>query len=141
MKLEAGKRYVTACGSVTSKLREDSDIGDLPIYQGKIGGNIYTWYPDGRNTISQIDNITQEYNILPSPQEKKESVNTIQHGGNHYKTKSIQPWDYVAANNLGFFEGNAIKYITRHKDKNGVEDLKKAIHYLQKLIELEQQND
>ena len=64
------------------------------------------------------------------------SANDLQVGGDHYK-KAIQPWDFVASNNLGFFEGNIIKYVTRWRDKNGVEDLRKARHYLDKLIELE----
>ena len=64
------------------------------------------------------------------------NANAIQHGGTHYKDKAVQPWDYIASNNLGYFEGNIVKYVSRWKDKNGVEDLKKAMHYLQKLIEL-----
>lgn len=64
------------------------------------------------------------------------NANAIQHGGSHYKEKAIQPWDYIASNNLGYFEGNIVKYVSRWKEKNGVEDLKKAMHYLQKLIEL-----
>lgn len=67
-------------------------------------------------------------------------VNEKQVGGTHYKT-AIQPWDYIAANNIGYFEGNVIKYVSRWRQKNGVEDLKKAVHYLQKLIELETQNN
>jgi hypothetical protein len=63
-------------------------------------------------------------------------ANEIQVGGTHYKGKSIQPWDYIAANDIGYFEGNIIKYISRWKDKGGVDDLKKARHYLDKLIEL-----
>lgn len=65
------------------------------------------------------------------------SANEKQVGGSHYKGKAIQPWDYVAANNLGYFEGTAIKYITRWREKGGVPDLQKAIHFLEKLIELE----
>jgi hypothetical protein len=64
------------------------------------------------------------------------NANAIQHGGDHYKSKAVEPWDYIAANNLGYFEGNIVKYVSRWKEKNGVEDLKKAMHYLQKLIEL-----
>jgi hypothetical protein len=67
----------------------------------------------------------------------EENANAIQHGGMHYKKLGIEPWDYVAANDLGFLEGNAIKYLTRWRDKGGVEDLKKAQHYIQKLIEVE----
>ena len=65
------------------------------------------------------------------------SANKIQVAGSHYKTQAIQPWDYVAANGLGFFEGNVVKYVTRWRDKGGVEDLRKARHYIDKLIELE----
>jgi hypothetical protein len=50
--------------------------------------------------------------------------------------KAIQPWDYIVSNNLGFLEGNIVKYVTRWKDKNGVDDLRKAQHYLAKLIEV-----
>ncbi len=63
-------------------------------------------------------------------------ANDIQYGGNHYKTKGIQPWDYVIANNMGYLEGTIVKYLTRYKDKNGVEDLMKARHFLDKLIEV-----
>lgn len=59
-------------------------------------------------------------------------------GGTHYTKKSIQPWDYIYENNLCYFTGNAVKYLSRWKDKGGVEDLKKAIHYIEKLIELEE---
>lgn len=65
-------------------------------------------------------------------------ANDVQPGGDHYKNKQIQPWDYIAANNIGFFEGNAIKYLTRWREKGGVEDLKKAQHFIQKLIEIEE---
>lgn len=68
------------------------------------------------------------------------SVNNIQHGGSHYKDKPIQPWDYIAHNGLGYFEGNVVKYVSRWRTKGGVEDLRKARHYLDKLIELETRN-
>jgi hypothetical protein len=64
-------------------------------------------------------------------------ASATQVGGDHYAKRAIQPWDYIAANGLGFFEGNAVKYLTRWKDKGGIEDLKKARHYLDKLIEME----
>ena len=65
----------------------------------------------------------------------KLSANDTQVGGKHYQ-KGIQPWDYIIANNLGYLEGNIVKYVSRWKDKGGVQDLKKAQHYLQKLIEV-----
>jgi hypothetical protein len=67
------------------------------------------------------------------------SANDTQISGNHYKDKTVQPWDYIAANNLGYFEGNVVRYISRWKDKGGVDDLRKAKHYIEKLIELETQ--
>lgn len=64
-------------------------------------------------------------------------ANASQVGGTHYKDKAIQPWDYIAANGLGFFEGNAVTYLTRWRERGGVEDLHKARHYIDKLIEVE----
>lgn len=65
------------------------------------------------------------------------TANEKQVGGSHYKGKGIQPWDYIAANNIPYFEGNIIKYVSRWRDKGGIDDLRKAGHYLEKLIELE----
>lgn len=69
-------------------------------------------------------------------QESQSALN-IQQGGVHYKTLNIQPVEYINANNLSFFQGNVVKYTTRYKDKKGAEDLKKAIHYLQMMLEFE----
>ncbi len=54
---------------------------------------------------------------------------------NHYN-RGIEMWDYAYSHNLDFFEGNIVKYVTRWKEKNGVEDLHKAKQYLDKLIDL-----
>jgi hypothetical protein len=54
-------------------------------------------------------------------------------GGTHYQM-GIPPIDYIEANNLSFIEGNIVKYVSRYKDKNGIEDLQKAKWYLEKLI-------
>lgn len=62
---------------------------------------------------------------------------TVQEGGNHYKDMPIQPVEYIHANKLGYFEGCVIKYVSRWKKKNGIEDLKKARHFIDLLIELE----
>ena len=56
-------------------------------------------------------------------------------GGNHYASMKIQPVEFIAANNLGFLEGNIVKYVCRHHAKNGAEDIKKAIHYCELLLE------
>lgn len=62
------------------------------------------------------------------------ALNT-QVAGSHYKDMKIQPVEYIIANELGFCEGNVVKYVSRYKNKNGVEDLKKARHFLDILIE------
>jgi len=57
-------------------------------------------------------------------------------GGSHYKNFAIQPVEFITANNLGYIEGNVIKYICRHEHKNGRQDLEKAIHYIEMLMDL-----
>ena len=64
-------------------------------------------------------------------------ANEEQVGGEHYMNKAIQPWDYIVSNNLGYLEGCVIKYVSRYKEKGGMQDLKKAAHYLQKLMEVQ----
>ena len=61
----------------------------------------------------------------------------VQVGGSHYKDCAIQPIEYIHANKLGFAEGNVVKYITRHRQKHGADDVRKVIHYCQLLLELE----
>ena len=59
-----------------------------------------------------------------------------QEGGKHY-VMPIQPIEYITKNKLPYIEGNIIKYATRHRNKNGAEDIKKIIHYCELLLELE----
>ena len=58
----------------------------------------------------------------------------VQVGGQHYKDMVIQPFEYIQRNGIGFGEGCVIKYVSRWKAKGGVEDLKKARHFLDLLI-------
>lgn len=60
-----------------------------------------------------------------------------QEGGSHYKSMRIQPVEFVTTNKIGFIEGSVIKYVCRHRNKNGAEDIKKAVHFLNLLLELE----
>ena len=69
------------------------------------------------------------------------SANDRQEGGQHYASKKVQPWEAMGAwltpeQFRGFLRGNAIKYLARCDDKGGIEDIKKARHYLDKLIEV-----
>ncbi len=56
-------------------------------------------------------------------------------GGQHYKGAGIQPIEFILSNDLGYIEGNVVKYIYRWKNKRGLEDLEKARHYIDILIE------
>lgn len=64
-----------------------------------------------------------------------------QYGGTHYKKLKIQPVEYIHANGIGYFEGSAIKYLSRWRDKGGIQDLRKAIHFIEFLIEFENKNN
>ena len=85
------------------------------------------WYGGGYNRLT----FEEKYTSLPSDRR--------QVGGTHYQM-AIQPIDYITKNHLGYIEGNIIKYVSRYKSKNGLEDLKKAQHYLEMLIEEEEKN-
>ena len=58
-------------------------------------------------------------------------------GGNHYKKFKIQPLEYALENGLGICEHAVVKYVSRWNDKGGVEDLRKARHYIDLMIERE----
>ena len=62
-------------------------------------------------------------------------------GGDHYSKLAIQPAVYAEHNKLSYLQGTIIKYVTRYKDKGGLEDLYKAIHSIKLLIELEDKNE
>ena len=88
-----------------------------------------------------------EYDMFPDDDELtyddyQTARKVVQIGGNHY-VQDIQPWDAMQSwmtsmEFKGFLRGNVIKYVARYKDKNGVEDLEKAMHYLDKLIQEEE---
>lgn len=104
---------------------------------GECGGefgycNICPVDPDVPKTISftiedsAYDSYAAWQNVSPTD---------TQVGGDHYAKNKIQPIDFILANNLGWCEANAVKYLTRWKNKNGLEDLRKAKHYIELLIE------
>jgi hypothetical protein len=75
---------------------------------------------------------TQMYNT-------RMTANNTQVGGDHYKKyNDLQPWDVIVAWNLGYLDGTALKYIARWRDKGGLDDIRKAIHFLEKFIEVEE---
>jgi len=91
--------------------------------------------------MSLLDDILEKYPYKPYHPVARIGMTTAndkQEGGSHYKKYGdLQPWDVVIKWNLGYLEGTALKYIARWRDKNGIEDIKKAIHFLEKLVEVE----
>lgn len=73
-------------------------------------------------------------------EDKRAKTLQTQEGGSHYRDMAIQPIEYIHANGIGFVEGAVIKYVSRWKAKDGLRDLRKAIHLLQILVELEEIN-
>ena len=73
----------------------------------------------------------------PTHQSTPAGANARQEGGSHYKQFKHETWDVILDWGLGYLDGNAVKYLSRWRHKNGLEDLKKARHYIDKLIETE----
>ena len=97
---------------------------DMP-YVVDTNGETWYWSEDNLKLVSEETNNSSNEPIkktLYSPL-------TVQQAGDHYKKKGIQPIEYGLANNLSFPQVNVVKYITRHEDKNGLDDLAKSIHY------------
>lgn len=93
----------------------------------------FPWHTSFHNavTINEEELLKRGF---PLPHETALSKQT---GGSHYKDKKVQPVEYAHANNLGFMEANVVKYITRHKDKNKAQDIRKAIDFCHFILELE----
>lgn len=93
--------------------------------------------PNSSNHIPDAGKMISNHSV--DANEKVEPVRALdtQEGGNHYKSLKIQPVEYIHANGIGYFEGCVIKYVTRWRSKNGIEDLRKARHFIDLLIELE----
>lgn len=97
--------------------------------------------PTKPTSIHALVHPVQDMNeiMTASNEPTKTNPNTEQIGGRHYKKCAIQPWDYVLANDLDYFQGSIIKYVTRWKDKGWIEDLHKAKHFLDKyIVEMEE---
>lgn len=93
----------------------------------EISADCYSYHPSDLKLIKSVDEINTSQN--DSIKRTLYSPLTVQQAGDHYKKKGIQPVEYGLANNLSFPQVNVVKYITRHEDKNGLDDLAKSIHY------------
>ena len=91
---------------------------DRVVVVSKTGKHVWCFTDQLSSGSDESSKETQTYNPL-----------IAQEGGGHYKDRGIQPLEYTMKNNLSFCEGNVVKYISRYKSKNGIEDLAKVIHY------------
>lgn len=83
--------------------------------------------------------VMEEFNQSAIQPAKPESLRIIQHGGGHYKQMAIEPAEYLHKNHFQFCEAEAIKYLSRFRNKKGAEDIKKAMHYCQMILDMEYQ--
>ena len=123
--------YQIPVGSVGEVLEVDgSDTVGLAYFvksssfRGGYGINKDTWWFEEDN-LELLSNEGQDIGVV------KTMYNPLisQEGGGHYKNRGIQPIEYSEANKLGACQHSIVKYITRHEDKNGIEDLSKIIHF------------
>jgi hypothetical protein len=132
----------------------------LPEWRGDISKEVVYVVADSTGTLVALDGIFRpSYSTTPDwfspgrlvllpPAEAPENHNETdtqsardtQVGGDHYSKLAIQPFEYSHKNGLGPLEHTAIKYLTRWRDKDGIKDLRKAIHAIEFLIEMETPN-
>ena len=108
-----GEGVLSPVGTKTFVTYVDVTGEEVKIYE-----DMYSYHADDLTLVKNEVLETKLYNPL-----------IAQEGGGHYKDKGIQPLEYTMQNNLSFCEGNVVKYISRYKSKNGIEDLAKVIHY------------
>lgn len=89
----------------------------------------------------RLEGVVHSVEIKGMLEPEHKSALDKQVSGNHYKDCGIQPIEYIHANGLSYLEGNVIKYTTRHSKKNGKQDILKAIHYLELILEMEYKDE
>lgn len=109
------------------------------VYCGEKKNNPNVWCknPDGTGHMAAHNKVSGPFAGMT---EHRASAMDHQVGGDHYRKLSIQPVEFIHKNGLGFLAGNVIKYVCRYKAKAGVQDLLKAKHYIEMLIEQERQD-
>ena len=120
VKLDKTIAHFGGAGGILSPIGTKTYITyvDVTGNEIEIDKDIYSYHADDLTLVKNEVLETQTYNPL-----------NTQEGGGHYKNRGIQPLEYTMKNNLSFCEGNVVKYISRYKSKNGIEDLAKVIHY------------
>ena len=116
-----GEGFILPIGSISVVNDVYEDDNELTLEDD------FSYDPDDLKLIKRVDETINS--SCESIKKTLYSPLTVQQAGDHYKKKGIQPVEYGLANNLSFPQVNVVKYITRHEDKNGLDDLAKSIHY------------
>lgn len=116
-------------------------------YTGLTNGKVYKLECEGRDFIKVINNVgdlrtypSTIFRKLTKQEEEKLGLYNDKIKPNYYGT-GIDVIEFCLRNNLTFMQGNVIKYVTRYKEKNGIEDLQKAKEYIDRLIEFEKRSE
>lgn len=125
--------YEDLVEGTTYTISQYNQRSDYPTYL--VEEILSGWWEESRFVLAS------EYSAQEQLQAETKTALDIQHGGGHYKGMKIQPVEFIHANNIGYMEGNAIKYLCRWQLKNGLEDLNKAKHYIELLIEMENERE
>lgn len=112
------------------------EMVQLRSRNGTVYGPLFAQYLVWANCGGPLDIVAYRICKEASKVDTTSALDT-QEGGAHYKNLAIQPVEYIEKNALDYFQGNVVKYITRHKAKNGAQDIRKAMHYCQLILELQ----
>ena len=142
--IQKGSKVINELGEVIGTMKRNKfNKGDRVVSDGVVhsvvsvvNGLVKIW--DGYKTYLVAEEDLEPYNdpVALNPYEEDNPLDK-QEGGNHYKDCKIQPIEYITANNLDFMQGNIVKYATRHKNKNGAEDIRKIKHYCDLILKLQ----
>lgn len=135
-----GEKYIVNEGAPYGITRP----GTIVVASTWNGQSSYRYYIHGSEEIGPGHEFTLQAKYLspvamktPDPWGVRVNVNSeflrTQIGGSHYRM-AIEPIEFIVKNDIPYREGNVIKYVTRHKKKNGAEDIRKAIHYLEMIL-------
>lgn len=120
------KGRIPYLGAVVEIVQLNNDNSEDEQCNARYSGGGIWWYSEDELEILDKEGVTTAKSALDK-----------QISGSHYKGCKIQPVEYIQANELDYLQGNVIKYVTRHKLKNGKADIEKAIHYLELILELQ----
>lgn len=135
-KFKEGDKVVVVNTDYISAYDDGVRVGDIGTVIGVFEGRVDKYYVDFEDTDYECcwfftDNCIELVVGVNTTKtlDKKYNPLEVQQSGNHYKNGEIQPIEYSERNNLSMCQGNIVKYISRHKEKNGVDDLAKVVHY------------